>query len=59
MQRKKLFADLFVLKKAFLDDRNMDLKKRKIDIFDFGQKVEIFSFVCLSKIDQEKVFLTF
>ena len=44
----------------------MDLKKRNIGIFakgivhDFGQKVEVFFyFVCLSKTDQEKVFLTF
>ena len=40
----------------------MDLKKRKIAIFakgivhDFGQKVEVFHLLCLSKIDREKLF---
>ena len=24
-------------------------------VYDFGQKVEVFSWLCLSKIDQEKV----
>ena len=62
MQREKLVADVVVWKQAFLDDRKMDLKKPKIDIYfyDFGQKLEIFFlFFCFSKTDREKVFLTF
>ena len=45
IQLEKLFAADVVWKQAFLDDRNMNLKRRKIGIFakrivhDFGQKV--------------------
>ena len=53
--REKLFADVIVWKEVFLDDRNRDLKERKIDIIakvivhDFGQKVEIFFFCVFLK----------
>ena len=46
---EKVFGDLLVTKQAFLDNINVDLNRRKIDIFakgivhDFGQKVEVFS----------------
>ena len=43
------FGDVFVKKQAFLDNRNMDLRKPQNCLFakglvhDFGQKVEVFS----------------
>ena len=46
---EKVFGDVLVRKQAFLDNINMDLKRRQIGIFakgivhDFGQKVEVFS----------------
>ena len=46
---KKVFGDVLVRKQAFLDNKNMDLRKREIGIFpkgivrEFGQKVEVFS----------------
>ena len=46
---EKVFGDVLVRKQAFLDNINMDLKRREIGIFakgivhDFGQKVEVFS----------------
>ena len=52
---EKVFEDVLIRKQAFLDNINMDLKKRKIDIFakgivhDFGQKVEVFSFFVFIK----------
>ena len=52
---EKVFEEVLVRKQAFLDNINMDLKKRKIDIFakgivhDFGQKVEVFSFFVFIK----------
>ena len=40
---EKVFGDVLVKKQAFLDNINLYLKKGKISIFDFGQKVEVFS----------------
>ena len=46
---EKVFGDVLVRKQAFLDNINMDLKRRQNCIFtkgivhDFGQKVEDFS----------------
>ena len=60
--REKVFGDVLVRKQAFLENINMDLKERKISIFGkgivhyFGQKVEGFYLLCLSKIYREKVF---
>ena len=47
------FGDVLVRKQAFLDDRNLDLIKRKIGIFakgivhDFGQEVDVFFIFCV------------
>ena len=56
MERKKVFGDVLVRKQAFLDNNNMDFKKREIGIFpkgiihEFGQKVDGFSsFVFIKK----------
>ena len=52
---EKLFGDVLVRKPAFLDNINMDLKKRKIGIFskgivhDFGQKVQVFPYFVFIK----------
>ena len=52
---EKVFGDVLVREQAFLDNINIDLKKRKIEIFakgivhDFGQKVEVFSFFVFIK----------
>ena len=57
-----MFADVLFRKEAFLDNLNMDLKRRqnwhfcKGIVHDFGQKVKVFHLLCLSKIDREKVF---
>ena len=44
---EKVFGDVLVRKQAFLDNINMDLKRRQNWHFskghDFGQKVEVFS----------------
>ena len=46
IHRKKVFADVLVSKQAFLDNKNMDFKKREIGIFlkgivhEFGPKFE-------------------
>ena len=46
---EKVFAHVLVRTQAFLDNKNMDFKKREIGIFpkgivhEFGQKVEVFS----------------
>ena len=59
---EKVFGDVPVSKQAFLDNINMDLKTRqnghfcKLIVHDFGQKVELFHLLYLSKIDREKVF---
>ena len=59
---EKVFGDVLVRKQAFLDNINMDLKRKqnwhfaKGIVRDFGQKVEVFSSLYLSKIDREKVF---
>ena len=45
---KKVFAYVLFRKQAFLNNKNMDFKKREIGIFpmgivhEFGQKVEVF-----------------
>ena len=48
--QEKVFGDVLVRKQAFVDNVNMDYKKKgNIDIFaqglvhDFGKKVEVFS----------------
>ena len=62
---KKVFADVLLRKQAFLNNKNMDFKKREISIFPkgivnkYGQKVEVFHLLRLSKIDREKVFVNF
>ena len=62
IHQEKVFGHVLLRKQVFSDARNMDLKKRKIAIFakgivhDFGQKVEVFHLLCLSKIDREKLF---
>ena len=49
IQPEKVFGDVLVRKQAFLDNINMDLKRRqnwhfcKGIVHDFGQKVEVFS----------------
>ena len=49
IHRKKVFPDVLVRKQAFLDNKNMDFKKRETGIFpkgivhELGQKVEVFS----------------
>ena len=57
---EKVFGDVLVIKQTFLDNMNMDLKRRKnwhfCNVHDFGQRVLSFFYVlCLSKIDWEKV----
>ena len=50
MHPEKVFGDVLVRKQAFLDNINMDLKRRQNWHFcngivhDFGEKVEVFSF---------------
>ena len=59
---EKVLGDVLVRKQAFLDNINMDLKRRqnwhfcKGDVHDFGQTVEVFHLLYLSKIDGEKMF---
>ena len=49
IQPEKVFGDVFVRKQAFLDNRNMDLKRRQNwhfanwKVYYFGQKVRDFS----------------
>ena len=50
IHREKVFADVLVRKQAFLDNKNMDFKKRESGIFPkgiivhkFGQTVKVFS----------------
>ena len=65
IHQEKVFGHVLLRKQVFSDDRNMDLKKRKIAIFakgivhDFGQKVEVFHLLCLSTLIEKKCFLTF
>ena len=43
---EKVFSDVLVRKQAFLDNINMDLKRRQnwhfCKVHDFGKKVEVF-----------------
>ena len=62
IQPEKVFADVLVRKQAFLDNINMDLKRRqnwhfcKGIVHDFGQKVEVFSsFVFIKNRSTESV----
>ena len=61
---ENVFGDVLVRKQAFLDNINMDLKRRQIGIFgkeivnDFGQKVEVFSsYVFIKNRSRKSVFL--
>ena len=62
IHQEKVFGDVPVRKQAFVDNVNMDLKRKqnwhfaKGIVRDFGQKVEVFSSLYLSKIDREKLF---
>ena len=55
---EKVFGDVLVRKQAFLDNINMDLKRRQNWHFSmiFVKKLKCFHLLCLSKIDREKVF---
>ena len=59
---EKVFGDVLVSKQAFLDNLNMDLKRRqnwhfvKGLVHDLGQKVEVFSsFVFIKKRSRKSV----
>ena len=59
---KKVFGDVLVRKQAFLDNINMDFKKKQIGIFAngivhyFDRKVEVFScFVFIKKRSRKSV----
>ena len=61
--RDKEFGDVLVRKEAFLDNRNIDFRKRKNGIFprgivhDFGKKtIEGFSWIVFIKNRSKKVF---
>ena len=49
IHREKVFGDVLLRKQAFLDNINVDIKRRqnwhfcKWIVHDFGQKVEVFS----------------
>ena len=59
--RDKEFGDVLVRKEAFLDNRNIDFRKRKIFpkgiVHDFGKKtIEGFSWIVFIKNRSKKVF---
>ena len=65
---EKVFVDVLVRKRAFLDNINMDLKRRQNSHFckgdqivhDFGLKVEVFSsFVFIKNRFEKKCLMTF
>ena len=58
IQPEKVFGDVLVRKQAFLDNINMDLKRRHNWHFSMilVKKLKLFHLMCLSKIDREKVF---
>ena len=59
IQPEKVFGDVLVRKQAFLDNINMDLKKKaKLSFLSMilVKKVKFFHFFCSSKTDREKVF---
>ena len=55
---EKVFGDVLVRKQAFLDNINMDLKRRQNWHFCMilVKKLKFFHLLYLSKIDREKVF---
>ena len=64
MHPEKVFGDVLVRKKAFLDNRNMELKRRQNWHFCKGdkyymilvKKLKFFHLLCLFKIDRGKLF---
>ena len=56
---KKVFGDVLVRNQAFSDNRNMGIKKCKIGIFQKGILHDFFHLLCLSEIDEEKVYADF
>ena len=56
---EKVFGDVLVRKQAFLDNINMDLKRRQYWHFCsmiLVKKLKFFHLLCFSKMDREKVF---
>ena len=56
IHQEKEFGDVLLRKQAFLDNINMDLKRRQNWHFFFVKKLKFFHLLYLSKIDREKVF---
>ena len=58
IHREKVFGDVLLRKQAFLDNINMDLKRRQNWHFCMilVKKLKFFHLLYLSKIDREKVF---
>ena len=56
MHQEKVFGDVLVRKQAFLDNRNVNLRRlqnwhfAKGLVHDFGQKIEVFFIFCVYQI---------